>query len=128
MTKASNKAIFKVHERFELQKILYIHYIVQFIEFFIETLIASDSKINIIQPNFARKLSIRICKTNINAKKIDNSRLETYEMIIASFQVNNKDKKFSFFEKAFLLTNINMDIAFRQPFLILSNIEVKFNN
>lgn len=42
--------------------------------------------------------------------------LEIEQMVIGLFQIDNKDKKSSFFEKTFLLVNISMDIAFRMLF------------
>lgn len=36
--------------------------------------------------SFSRKPSLGICKTNISAEKIDGKKLETYGMIIISFQ------------------------------------------
>lgn len=48
-------------------------------------------------------------------------------MIITLFQVDDEDKKSYFFKKTFLLTNININVAFRMPLLILSNVEVNFN-
>lgn len=58
---------------------------IQFSEFLIETLINSSNKVNKIELSFARKLGSYICKTNVDVEKIDGSRLETYEMIIALF-------------------------------------------
>lgn len=42
--------------------------------------------------------------------------------------MDNKDKKFCFFEEIFLLADISMDISFEMPFLSLSNFEINFNN
>lgn len=39
-----------------------------------------------------RKLGFRILKTHINAEKIEGSRREIYAMIIALFQVDEKNK------------------------------------
>lgn len=49
-------------------------------------------------------------------------------MIIASFLVNDKNEKSWFFEKTFLLADINIDIAFEMLFLTLSNVEVSYTN
>lgn len=49
-------------------------------------------------------------------------------MIIPLFQINDKDKKYHFFEKIFLLVEISIDVTFRVSFLILSNVEINFNN
>ena len=47
-------------------------------------------------------------------------------MIIASFSVEDKEKKSRFFEKMFLLANINIDIALRISFFTLSNDKIDF--
>lgn len=39
-----------------------------------------------------------------------------------------KDEKFCFLDKTFLFADISIDIDFGIPFLILSNVKVKFNN
>lgn len=64
----------------------------------------------------------------MNAQKIDDSKLETFGMVIALFQVDNKDEKSCFFEEIFLLAEISIDVAFRMFFLTLSNVQVNFNN
>lgn len=81
-----------------------------------------------MQPSFARKLSLHIRKTNVNTQKIDNSGLKIFDIVITSFLVEDKDKKFCFFEKIFLLADISMDVALGMLFLNLSNVEVNFVN
>lgn len=112
----------------KLQQVLCIHHPAQFCEFAIKAFIDLSSKVNTMQPSFARKLGLRICITDIDAQTIDDNRLETFRMMIALFQVDDKDKKSRFLEKIFLLTDISLDIVFGIPFLILSNVEVNFNN
>lgn len=67
-------------------------------------------------------------KINVDIQKINGGRLKTYKMIIVLFQIDNKDGKFCFFEKTFILAYISIDVAFGLFFLILSNIKVNFNN
>lgn len=81
-----------------------------------------------MQPSFVKKLGLRICKTNRGAEKIDDSKLETYVIIITLFQVDNKVKKFYFFEKSSLLADISIDVAFEMSFLTLNNVEINFND
>lgn len=50
-----------------------------------------------------------------------------FDMVIASFLIDDKDKKSYFFKKIFLLANININITIRMLFLILSNIQNNFN-
>ena len=47
-------------------------------------------------------------------------------MFIAIFLMEDKDKKFQFFEKIFLLANFSMNIILEIVFYILSNIIVNF--
>lgn len=112
MAVANNKTGFKIHKKFELQGVSYDHYPTRLIEFFFKALVKSDSKLNAIKPGFARKLGLRIYKTNVSTQKINGSKLETYEIVIALFEVDDKVKKFRFFEKIILLANINKDVAF----------------
>lgn len=48
-------------------------------------------------------------------------------MIIASFQVDDKDGKSCFFQETFLLADVSMDVAFEILFFILSNVKVNSN-
>lgn len=97
MSEANKKAEPKAQERSELQRVPCIHKPAQFGEFIIEALIGLGSKINTMHLSFARKQNLCICKTDIEASKIDGGRLEAYRMVIASFQSNTKDGKSGFF-------------------------------
>ena len=57
----------------------------------------SGNKVKTISPGYAKKLGLKVWKTNIGAQKIDGSTLETFEMVIADFQVENKANKPGFF-------------------------------
>lgn len=61
-------------------------------------------------------------------QKIDGKWLEIFGILITSFLVYDKNKKFWFFEEIFLLANIDIYITFEMLFLILSNIEINFTN
>lgn len=67
-------------------------------------------------------------KIDIGIQKDDGNQMETFGIVIASFSMDNKDGKFCFFEKTFLLVDISIDILFRMTFLILSNVQIEFNN
>lgn len=95
---------------------------------FIETFIDPSSKVNTIQPSFIRTPGFCIYKFNIYAQKIDCNWLKTYGKVIAWFQLDNKDKKFYFFEKTILLAYIYMNVIFGISFPILSNVKINFNN
>lgn len=59
---------------------------------------------------------------------MNSNRLIIYEMVIALFQMDDKDEKFCFFKETFLLINISMNITFEILFLMLCNVDVNFNN
>lgn len=64
----------------------------------------------------------------MDTQKINSNKLKNFGIVVASFSIDNKNGKSCFFEKTFLLANINIDVAFRISFLTLSNIKVNFNN
>lgn len=92
------------------------------------TLIDLDSRINVMQSSFVRRLGLCICKINKNIEKIDGSSLKIYGIVIAYFQVDNKDGKPCFFKVIFMLAEIYMDIAFRILYISLSNVKININN
>lgn len=47
--------------------------------------------------DYAWKLRLKIWMTNVEAQKIDGSVLETFEMVIVNFQVEDKVGKLKFF-------------------------------
>ncbi len=75
---------------------------------------------------FAHQLGLKICKTNVGAQKIDGTTLKTYEMIISTFSVSNKDGRERFFEESFLLADIKSDIVLGILFLTMSNANIDF--
>ena len=84
------------------------------------------SEVDEMNPDFAKKLGFRIRETKVGTQKIDNSKLDFIEMIIALFLVEDKKKRSCFFEEIFLLTDFIMNIALDIPFFILSNVKVDF--
>ena len=78
-----------------LDWVSYVHYQVRFQKNFdeIQVFINSGSEVNAIAPAYAKKLGLQKRKTDIRAQKIDGLALETYEMVIAGFQVNEKPLK-----------------------------------
>lgn len=125
MTEASQEARHKVQEEFLLPS---IHYSSKICEFLVEALSYSGSKVNEIELNFIRKLSLPICKTDVGAFKIINDRLETYKIVNASFQMYDNDGMSRIFEQTFLFADFNMNVAFGMFFLTLSNVEVNSKN
>lgn len=64
-------------------------------------LINLGSKINAMRPSFAQELSFQVCWTNIGAQKINGSKLETFNIVIAFFLVDDKIKNPASLEKVF---------------------------
>ena len=72
------------------------------------------------------KLGLKICPTNIKAQKIDASTFKTFRMVLASFQMKNKLWKAWFWEKTFLLADLNIEVVLEILFLNLNNANIKF--
>ena len=75
-------------------------------------------------PGYVLKLGLKVRPTNIGAQKIDSSILKTFEMVRASFQVEDKLGRPWFFQKIFLLADLSMEVVLEMPFLILSNANI----
>ena len=63
----------------------------------IQVLLDSGSKVNAINPEYAKKLGLRVRKTDMGAQIIDGSYLNTFGMVIAGFSLQNKLEKVRFF-------------------------------
>lgn len=77
----------------KLQWVQCIWYTAQFNHHSIKALINSGSKVTTIQLGFTKKVLLHIGKIDIGAQKIDSSRLETCNMLIAFFSVDDNDQK-----------------------------------
>ena len=73
---------------------------------------------------FTQKLGFHIRKTNVGAQKIDGSTLETFGMVIADFQVEEKGGRARFFQKTFLVTDNKFEVILGMLFLKISNADV----
>ena len=91
-----------------------------------KVLLDSGSKVNAMNPAFASQLGPKIRKTNIRAKKINSTTLETYEMVVSTFSVSDKDSKERFFKKSFLLAEVKPEIVLEMLFLTMNNADVNF--
>ena len=49
-------------------------------------------------PAYAKRLGLKTQKTNVRAQKIDGSALETFGIVIADFQLENKGGRPKFFQ------------------------------
>lgn len=59
--------------------------------------------------------------TNVGTQKIDGSILETYDIALASFLLQDSLGKVRLFEETFLLADTNMELVLGMFFFSLSN-------
>ena len=93
----------------------------------VRVLLDSGSKVNAMSPAYAEKLGLKTWKTSVRAQKIDGSALETFEMVIADFQIEDKGNRSRFFQETFLIADIKFEVILRMLFLKLSNADVSFS-
>ena len=86
----------------------------------------SGSKVNIINPIFAKKLGLFIRLMDVEAQKIDGTILDIYEMVVASFLLIDKANQVKFFEETFLMANVGLGVVFEMLFLTLSDAKIDF--
>ena len=110
----------------EVVRVPCIYSLVQFQEEQVRTLLDSGSKVNIINPDFARKLGIKIWKTNSETQKIDSSALGIFGMVIIDFQVEDKASRPRFFQKIFLIADTKFEVILEMSFLKISNVNMSF--
>ena len=111
-----------------LEKVSYIHYPVWFQEDQeqVKALLNSGSKVNAMNPTYAKRLGIKTRKINVGAQKIYGSILETFEIVIADFQIEDKGGRSRFFQETFLVADIKFEMILEMPFLKLSNADISF--
>ena len=63
-----------------------------------------------MNPDYAQNLGFYIRKTNVRAHKIDDFTLETFGMVIADFQIEDKFGKPRFFQKIFLVADTKFKV------------------
>ena len=106
-----------------------IHYPVRFQEGQqqqVRALLDSGSEVNAMSPAYAERLGLKTWKTNVGAQKIDGSALETFGMVIADFQMEDKSGRPRFFQETFLVADTRFEVILRMPFLKISNADVAF--
>lgn len=109
----------------KLEQVPYIQYFVTFKDQ-IKALLDPGSVDNTISQAFTHSLGLKLWKTNIRAENIDNTTMETYEMVVSIFSVSDKDDRERFFEESFLLADVKPDVVFEMPFLAMNNIDIDF--
>ena len=107
-----------------LQRVSYIHYPIQFKKKKVQALIDSGSEINAMTLAYGLKLGLWVYCTNVGAQKIDDSTLETFNMVLVSFQVEDKLRRARFFQETFLLANISAEVVLDMPFFTVNNANI----
>ena len=75
---------------------------------------------------YVERLGLKTRKTNVGAQKIDGFALETFEIVIADFQVEDKGGRPRFFQETFLVADTKFEVVLRMPFLKISNANIAF--
>ena len=109
-----------------LNRVPCIHYPVWFKNNKVWALINSGGEVNAMTPTYAAKLGLKVWNTNVGAQKIDASTLKTFQMVLASFQVEDKQGQVWYFEETFLLADTSIKMVLEMLFLIISNADVLF--
>ena len=72
-----------------------------------------NSEINLIEKHFVRKLNLKTCAlNNINLIIFNNKLLQIHEIYFLIIAIKDLTKTKRFFEKFFLIININDDLIF----------------
>lgn len=111
-----------------LDWVLYIYYPLCFWKNTREVaaLIDTSSKVNKMPLVYPSKISFQVHQIDIGAQKLNSSIFKTFEMILASFQVEDKLGKACFFQKTFLLTDISIEMVLKMLFITFSNVDIQF--
>ena len=89
-------------------------------------LIDSGSKVNAMHPAYNTKLGLRTRKIDVGAQKIDGSHLDIFGMFIVDCSVKNKLGRVQYFQKTFLLANIDLEVVLEMLFLTFSKADIRF--
>ena len=79
-----------------------------------------------MSPTYAKRLGLKTQKTNVGAQKNDSSALKTFRMVIADFQVKDKDGRPRFLQKTFLVADTKFEVVLRMPSLKINNADIAF--
>lgn len=75
-------------------------------------------------PEYTLKLGLKVYHTNVRAQKINNSIFETFEIVLANFQVKDKQNRTQYLQNMFLLNNINMEMILKMTFFTFNNANI----
>lgn len=64
----------------------------------------------------------------LKTQKIDDTTLETNEIVVFIFSILYKDSKERFFDKSFLLADVKPNIVFNIHFLTINNADINFQS
>ena len=79
-------------------------------------------------PAYAAKLGLKARSTDVGAKKIDGFTLETFGIVLAIFQEENKLGRAQFFQETFLVAKTSVKVVLEMLFLTFSNVDVVFKD
>lgn len=85
----------------------------------IEALLDLKSEINKVNTAFASQLGFKIHKINIGAQRIDSTTFETYEMIVFTSSMSDKDGREKIFEENFVIADIKPNIVVGMHFFTM---------
>ena len=77
-------------------------------------------------PAYATVLGLRVCPTNVRGQKINKSTLSSNDMILATFQLEEKQGRTRFFQETFLVADSAMKVVLEMSFLALNKVEINF--
>lgn len=78
-------------------------------------------------PAYVVKLGLTTQKTSVEVQKIDGSKLEVYDMVLASFLLQDRLERVWFFKKIYLLADTSIEVILEMSFLALSNTHFWFD-
>lgn len=79
-----------------------------------------------IAPAYAAKLGFKVQPINVKAQKIDSFLFKIFDMVLASFPIEDKLGQPRFFQETFLVANTSLAVILNMLFLTLSNAIVLF--
>ena len=109
-----------------LAQVPYIYYPINFGKKSMLVLFDSGNEVNALHLAFSKKLGFPMRLTDIGTQKIDDTTLETYEMVVAAFSVKGKANRVRFFEEIFLMVNVSPEVVLGMSFLTLNGAHIGF--
>ena len=82
------------------------------------------SEVNVMTLAYIAKLGLKVQKTDSRVQKVYGSTLDTFGIVLADFQVEDKLGRAGFFQETFLVANTTLEMILRIPFLTFHNIDV----